>query len=390
VLAVAEPRWQALQGVKGAERALIRMAGPLANAHFELHSGIEVAARYVQQRTLLAEAYGDADMLANALIQLGSVYQATGAPVTSRAVTEAAAGVARAHDLPGTLANALTNLGTIQMSRDIDAALATFKESLETARRSGIAAQMDYGAGNYASALWTAGRLAEARALIDEARETVTIPTISLYLACIDAWVGDARGEPLGELPQTEASLSSYDHAAVGSIELMRLLAAGDTTAAAASTEATLAHVLTTAGLDDDFMHFWPPLVRAALADHDVPLAERLITPVQTASPGIVSPAVAAHLLNLRGLVRAARGDEPAEVESDLRSGVKALTAFGALGWASRAEDDLGRWLVGQGRMDEAAPVFAHVRETYEAIGAAGWLARLDAWLAEQSHVPAR
>jgi hypothetical protein len=136
-------------------------------------------------------------------------------------------------------------------------------------------------------------------------------------------------------------------------------------------------------------MHFWPPLVRAALADHDVALAERLIKPVETASPGIVTPAVAAHLLNLRGLVRAARGDDPAEVESDLRSAVRALTAFGALGWASRAEEDLGRWLMGQGRVDEAAPVFAHVREAYEAIGAAGWLGRLDAWLAQQHHVTA-
>jgi hypothetical protein len=44
---------------------------------------------------------------------------------------------------------------------------------------------------------------------------------------------------------------------------------------------------------------------------------------------------------------------------------------------------------MGQGRVDEAAPVFAHVREAYEAIGAAGWLARLDSWLAQQHRVTA-
>jgi hypothetical protein len=67
-------------------------------------------------------------------------------------------------------------------------------------------------------------------------------------------------------------------------------------------------------------------------------------------------------------------------VEADLRAGVAGLEAFGAVGLHARAQEDLGRWLVTQGRSDEAERVIASARETYSSIGAFGWLARRDAW----------
>ena len=378
VIEIAEPRWQALNGVPGAEHALLRLAGPLANATYELHGDLEAAARYLEQRVFLAESVGDADLLAQALIGLGSRFQATGAPVTAGALNRAAADLARAQGFPATLSNALVNLGTLQMSRDIRAALATFKEALDTARRAGIAGQADYASGNYASALWTAGELPRARDVITEARETTTVPTIALYLECIDTWLSEACGEPL-PTAELDASLGgAWDLAAIGSLRLARLLEAGDAVGAAALTEQVLAHALTAGGLDDDFMHFWPPLVRAALAAGDVPLADRLLAPVASASPGIVSPAVGGHFRNLRGLVGAARGDDVTVVESDLRAGIEVLSAFGAVGWAARAEEDLGRWLLDQGRAAAAEASLAHAGGTYAEIGAVGWLARLE------------
>ncbi|HTY71834.1 MAG TPA: adenylate/guanylate cyclase domain-containing protein [Actinomycetes bacterium] len=378
IVEIAEPRWQALWGVGGAERALLRLAGSLAGAHYEL-GGFDVARDFVQRRVFLAEAVGEPDLLANALIQLGSLYQATGAPVTSRAVTEAAARIAR-DGLPGTLANALTNVGTLLMSRDLPAALETFRESRDVARRSGNAGQLDYALGNYASALWTAGRLAESRRVLDEALETSTVPTITVYLALIGTWLADAFGEPLPDTESMDNSGSVWDLAALGCLRVAALSAAGEVAAAAALTEETLAHALTAGGLEDDFMHFWPPLVRAALAAGDVALAERLLEPVTSASGGVLSAAVGAHLLNLKGLVAAARGDDPADVETDLRAGLAALGAFGAVGWAARAEEDLARWLAAQGHEAEAASRVERARETYREIGALGWLARLDAW----------
>jgi hypothetical protein len=89
--------------------------------------------------------------------------------------------------------------------------------------------------------------------------------------------------------------------------------------------------------------------VRAAVGANRPDLAQQLLNPVAEAPAGIVSPAVAAHLLNLKGVVGALRGDDPTQVEADLGAGMVALAEFGAIGLSARAEEDLGRWLVDQG-----------------------------------------
>ena len=66
--------------------------------------------------------------------------------------------------------------------------------------------------------------------------------------------------------------------------------------------------------------------------------------------------------------------------EADLREGIGALDAFGAVGERARAQEELGRWLVGQGRELDAEPLLVAARATYADLGADGLLARLDAW----------
>ena len=55
---------QALDGMAGAEPALLEMAGPPAVAHFETVGGTAVAAQYLERRLFLAEAVGDLEALA--------------------------------------------------------------------------------------------------------------------------------------------------------------------------------------------------------------------------------------------------------------------------------------------------------------------------------------
>jgi hypothetical protein len=49
-------------------------------------------------------------------------------------------------------------------------------------------------------------------------------------------------------------------------------------------------------------------------------------------------------------------------------------------GFQAQTEEELGRWLVTQGRSDEAAPLLDSPRTAYGEMGATGWLARLDSW----------
>ena len=196
----------------------------------------------------------------------------------------------------------------------------------------------------------------------------------------LDVWLADAAGTtpppPLDE-PDTDAQ---SDLAWRTSGDLSRALTAGDPAEVARMAPVVLGHAMAAAGIDDDFFVLWPPLVLGALSIGDLDLAERLIAPVATALPGRRPPAVTAQWHRLRGLLAAARDDDPQAVEAAMRAGVDALAAFGAVGFHAQAQEELGRWLVTQGRADEARSLLATARATYAEIGAAGWLTRLDAY----------
>jgi hypothetical protein len=119
--------------------------------------------------------------------------------------------------------------------------------------------------------------------------------------------------------------------------------------------------------------------VEAALAAGEVAVTERLLAPVETAPACLVSPGVRAHWLRLRGRFGALRGDDPETVEADLRAGIAELDAYGAVGYRARAQEELGHWLISQGRGGEATSLLNAARVTYQEIGAAGWLAGLTA-----------
>jgi hypothetical protein len=335
----------------------------------------------------LAEAVDDSGALALALVRMGTYYVNTGAPITGRYVIENSASVAREHHLGERLAHALNNLATIQISRDLPAALESGREGLEAARRSGVSDQIGYSSANYVLALWVAGQLAEARSVLDTAPELVADSGFFRVIAAtVEAWLADARGLRLPDVPEITDS-TDYETALawLGNLELMQARAERRTDAAAAIAERSIAHLLASAGIEDDFMHLWPPLVEAAIDAGDYALAERLLEPVTDSATSLVSPAVAAHWHRLRGRLGAARGDDPDQVESELRAGVAGLDAFGAVGQRARAQEDLARWLVEQSRHDDAQLLIQDARVTYTDIGATGWLGQLDSWDPERA-----
>jgi class 3 adenylate cyclase/tetratricopeptide (TPR) repeat protein len=387
-LAIAEPRWIALDGVPGAGMALLQLARAIGYASVGL-GRYDAMTSYVDRAIRIAEATSQPAALAIALRQAGVRFMSLGAPITAVAHFRACAEIARQHGLADELAGALINQVVVQFSRDLDAALSNSAEAMEAARRSGARPSIDAATANRLLCLWTAGRLDEAQELHSAALNSVHDPVVRPLIIGMARWLDDAMGRvPLeqvpGGLPQPDQTDDEYLLAWTGLLLMRQASDRSDTEEAARIAERVLSHALASMGLQDEFMFMWPPLVLAALADDDLPLAERLMQPV-TAAQESVAPYLAAQRDRLSGLLGAARGDDPAAVEATLRAGVGGLTAFGAVCDAARATEELARWLIAQGRAAEAEPLLAQVRATYQQIGALGWLAQMDDVLASTS-----
>ena len=192
-------------------------------------------------------------------------------------------------------------------------------------------------------------------------------------------WLAEALGERLPDEGYAGATDVLGDLAWMADFDMLRARADGDLARAAALAEQSMEYAVAAVGLDDDFMHLWPPSVRAALEAGDHEAAERLLALVEDAPPALVTPSGCPAILPLmRGLVRIGRGDPPEAVEANLRRrSIALLDEFGAVTLRGQAEESIARWLLAEGRSTEAGAAFDSARATYTEIDARGWLARL-------------
>ncbi len=375
---IGEPRLEALDGVEGAELALIELCKGLGRAYSD-RGDVDAAVRLADRRLQLAESTGDPRLIAQMLASASVRFQMTGAPMTAKALLRQSADLAREHDMAEVLALSLNNLSSMELSRSPSTAFDTSREAYAVARRTGIAGMIDYTMVNSAIALWVCGRLEEAGRVVAEAREIVRIPSLALALLCLQTRIAEAVGDDLPPIPAPDAGDTAADRANRGDLALFAAMRDGDLVAAARIADDVLPNVLLFTGIDDDFLIFFPPLVRAAVAAGDIEVAERMTAPIENAPSGVLSPVVRAEWRWLRALVAGLRRDDAAAVEVDFRAGIASLDELGAVGMRAQAQEDFARWLAAQGRTDEARAFVERARSTYDAIGARGWRARLDA-----------
>jgi hypothetical protein len=386
--AIASPRLEALTTVTGSESAQLVLSRRLGAAARQVGDW-DAYSRHADRAVILAESLDDQADFASAVLRVGGFYFMTGAPRMARIAVLAGAALAREHDLPEVLTTALSFLSAVENSRDLPTALRSAREGLEVSRRTGVRRDHELAVVNLLVGLWTAGNIEEFRRLLEDNPDDLIDPTFLWFVRTCRAWTADAQGRPLGELADQLTALDAREDPGTDSQpalawqESARITVAldqGDPASAARVASISIEHVLAGMGIDDDFHLLIPPLVHAALAHHDVDLADRLLEPVTTALPGKRSPAVSAQWHRLRGLVAAERGTDPEFAETEMRTGITALDAFGAVGYRAQAQEELARWLVDQHRPEDAAPLIDAARTTYTEIGATGWLAKLDAW----------
>ena len=163
---IAEPLVEALDDVPGGEQVLLRLGVVLSFAYANRGDRGAIQ-RYAGRMVALAEATGDPAALSNAHNNCGLGYALNGSPATALVMYESSRRIAQQHGLAGArLATALINLTTMQVSRDVAAALQYGKEACEAARRAGNRDTIDYAASNYLAALWMSGRLRDAQPIL--------------------------------------------------------------------------------------------------------------------------------------------------------------------------------------------------------------------------------
>ena len=78
----------------------------------------------------------------------------------------------------------------------------------------------------------------------------------------------------------------------------------------------------------------------------------------------------------------------PCPYPESLRTRLSGATRIRRGQHRARAQEELARWLVEQHRATEAEALFDAARATYTEIGATGWIAKLDVWLASRQSAP--
>jgi tetratricopeptide (TPR) repeat protein len=114
-----------------------------------------------------------------------------------------------------------------------------------------------------------------------------------------------------------------------------------------------------------------------AAAIGDPGLAEQIVSSVETMSPSAHTRAIDSQFHRIRANAAAARGDGAGAAEA---FGL-ALAAARNLGFPPLLGPvlyDYARWLLEDGRADDAAPLLAEARELFAKMGATVWLQRLD------------
>jgi tetratricopeptide (TPR) repeat protein len=213
--------------------------------------------------------------------------------------------------------------------------------------------------------------------------EWLELRQISSGLASVGIFVQVHRGQyekasrTLELYRPLETSADVQEQAGYGCGKASLLLARGDQAAALEVAEAALG-VRTTMGISSEFTkEAFAIAVQAALDLGDIDKAESLIASVEELPPGTYPQLIRAQTARFRAHLAARRNDAD-EAERLFKGGAGLFRELATPFHLAIAELEWSEWLVAQGRDEEAGPLLAEARETFERLEAKPWLERLE------------
>ncbi|WP_139980339.1 adenylate/guanylate cyclase domain-containing protein [Nocardioides litoris] len=325
----------------------------------------------------LSELRGEPGGLIRAINRLAVLLADAGSSAAYTALLESCVTMAREHHQLPQLGRSLSNLASGTYAVDLDRAREQASEAVEVCRRAGDSYLTEVALTNATFAWWLAGdwdRLLLELGEWFEGREA-TGGEGPLRLKQIEVQL--ARGSELPEL----VLLDSGDPWEQAGNEITRALveaSAGQVRTAAERARRAALEVFGTGFTDEDLEVLLTPAVELQLRAGDIDGAERLLDVADGVPSARWKPLTHAEVARLRGMIAAARGQDP---EAVLRDAVRRHESYGAPYLLARAKDELGRWLHRQGRTADSHLLSQGARETYRQLGAAAALGDLDAAL---------
>jgi class 3 adenylate cyclase len=333
--------------------------------------------RYLGEALRLAEAAGEERVLARAMGVLATYSQAHWSTWVGSALHRQVIEISRLRELWEPLMAALLNSGLLVRLRSLEEGTRMVSEAMTAAQEHGLDTRPV--SANLAPMLWLSGRWADlARLHADVAEEW---PEIALgdqtIFHATDWWRRRAGGELVLPRPEGQADDLNWQSWAA---HVRALVSAEEGDHAAAGEAALRCHLLALedAGMTDDYVVQVPRMVRVAIECDQLDAAATMVAQLERAPRATAAAGLHAYARALGGLLGAHTGAPVDAVESDLRAGIDMLGAYGAVPDRALAQEDLGRWLVDQGRSGEAAELLDAARATYAELGATAWLARLE------------
>jgi class 3 adenylate cyclase/tetratricopeptide (TPR) repeat protein len=371
-LEIVRPRFEAMRGREDALRATLELAGVVSGV--ELALGLDMLGT-LDVRIRLADRLDDIHQLAESIGALGNAYMISGAPTAGEIFHEAAARLARDHQMWQSLGLTLSNLASARLERDLEAAAEASREGLAVLARTGVRLATAVAQFNLASALNGMGRWDELDALLANARELreATFNQVAVYCATIAAL---DRGLPVPPVPEDRVPTGDApaDVAWVLLESATLAVAAGDRVRGCADATRAAETIYAVSGTSDDFVWMYGMAADLAVQLDDEQRIADLLALVE--EPERLLPGTRGHHLRLRGAH--ARGSEPDQVEPLLREAAECFRQWGSPLWRAKTLADLGFWFGRRGAVEEATAALDEARSTYQELGANGLLADLD------------
>ena len=105
---------------------------------------------------------------------------------------------------------------------------------------------------------------------------------------------------------------------------------------------------------------------------------EQLLATIEALPPGQLAPSLGAHAARYRARL-ATQDGEKAKAERGFATAASTFREYAMPSYLAVTLTEHGEWLTSQGQSEEAQPLLAEGRETFERLDAKPWLERLEA-----------